>query len=180
MFDSNENEKLIDEFKKKYLVHDRALLVFAKKSVISLELAEDLVSETILTTWQKFRFEHSKLKGPTELPESPIAWMKAILRNRIRDFYRKNNIIVSEINYYETLPENKFRTRYFDTVEIPMLALQEFIQKLGTDDVKLLLMMEQECDEKDIANEFGLTVSAVYKRQKSLIKKIQQQFRVEK
>lgn len=64
------------------------LLTYAMKKLSNQHLAEDLVQETFITSFEKFEtFDSNK---------NPEPWLKTILHNKIIDYYRKNSKSIIE------------------------------------------------------------------------------------
>ena len=71
------------EFSRLMREHHRELLIFASAATSCRSAAQDIVQEAFVSAWRSFeRFDKSRDFG---------AWMRGIVRNKTKDWFRKQN-----------------------------------------------------------------------------------------
>ncbi|MEI7579678.1 MAG: sigma-70 family RNA polymerase sigma factor [bacterium] len=158
-----------NDFSKLFAVYQPKVFDFVLKRVTSKEVAEDLTSdifEKILKSIHDFQWQGITVS----------AWIFKIARNRIIDYYRKNNSTKNNVSIEDVA---NFVVSSAPNVEVEMMAddeekaLYDALRELGSNDQYLIYYKFFEgLSNKDIADITGMTETNIGTRLHRIRKKI--------
>ena len=140
---------------------NKQLMAFIVSKVKDKSVAEDILQEVFIKVHQKITSLENKQKL--------TAWLYAICRNAIYDYYRKNSLEFSDVDLEELQDSGKVKNEHLDN------CLEILIKSMPQDYSEVLDASElQGQKQKQIAEEQGLSLPAV----KSRVKRGREQLKV--
>ncbi len=141
-------------FKEFYLLHTEGLLKIALRKVHLLHEAEEIVQDVFMGFYEM----RDKIK------DTPLAYLKTILRNKVYDFYhRKNHLSIMTMQDETDLASIGIPSLMEDILGKEMSnTLHQLINELPEQCRRVFVMSRNEAlSNKEIAEKLGISLKAV-------------------